>query len=176
MVAVVLRPLSGRKNFHPNKKRESMSQLSPHAKPFTPRSASPAATVGAGAKAAPQTPPRATTVQKQPDQGTPMTNAARAALRNATNTAAEPSTWTHRGQQGQKHQQWDATTITDKRMDVAAQRGKQPAPLTALSQLRGGAASLRIRAPHAAVTQQQQQQYGTPHSRQYGTPRQQQDV
>ena len=157
-----------------------MSQLNPHAKPFTPRVASPAATGGAGAKAAPQTPPRATTVQKQQDKETPTTKASRAALRNATNTAAEPSTWTHRGQQGQKHQQqWDATTITAKHMDMAAQRGKQPAPLAALSQLRGGAASLRIRAPpHTAVTQQQQQ-YGTPRQQQqqqYGTPRQQQDV
>lgn len=90
-----------------------------------------------------------------------MTKAARTALRNATNTTAEPSTWTHRGQQGQKQQQWDATTITAKHADMAVQRGKQPAPLTALSHLRGGAASLRIQAPHPTVTQHEQQQYGT---------------
>lgn len=50
MVPLVLRPLSGRKDFYQHKKRENMSQLSPHAKPFTPRSASPAATGGAGAR------------------------------------------------------------------------------------------------------------------------------
>lgn len=148
---------------------QKSSQLNPQAKPFTPRASSSTA-------AAPQTPPRSATAAKKQDQATPMTKAARAAMEAATATTAV-TTWTHRGQQVQKHpQQWNVDTIRALKK-AAAQQAKQPAPLAqaAVAQhgqkQRGGAATLKITAP-TTPAQPQQQQFGTPHSRQYGTPRQ----